>query len=548
MSYEVLARKFRPQTLEELVGQPALVAWLRRTLDQGRIAPAYLFSGIRGIGKTSAARILAKGLNCLDPDPRSRPCNSCDSCNAIAQGRDVDVLEIDAATYSKVEQVRELAESLRYGPARGRFKVVILDEVHRLSRQAFDALLKLLEEPPPHLVFLFATTEIESVPATILSRCQEFHLRRVPASTLSEHLGSVAERSGIRASRRALEAIARAGEGSVRDAVALLDQLATFGNGEIREEDVEQLTGGLDLRQASAIFLAILDGNAREVSRLCREALARGLDPREAHRSLLALARDALDLALVGPEAAVDLPPEERAALLARLESVPYPDLLRLAQHLLSSEPGLRRSELPELAVELAWLRAAELPRWVRIEELLDGSTAPASPAPSPNRAAPAATEPAPHPPAPRSALPAAGAEAAEPVGVRARDELVGRILEAVSARRQVLAAQLEAASVEIADDELRILPLPGDTLLASALARDANRKLLEEVAAEVLGRAVRIRCRESLVQPEVPRADENEAKENLERHPRVREVLEVFGGKIAAVSPLAPRSGRSPG
>src|SRR5262249_48528882 len=245
MTYQVLARKWRPQNFSSLVGQEPIVTALRNALAEGRIAHAYLFSGIRGVGKTTAARVLAKALNC-EHGPAPDPCNECTACVEIARGSDLDVLEVDAATYSKVEQVRELTESLRYGPARDRYKVVVLDEVHRLSRQAFDALLKIVEEPPPYLVFIFATTEIEAVPATILSPCQEFHFRRVPTAEVVALLKDISSSEEIAASETALRLIARAGEGSVRDSVALLDQLATFGSGTIADEEAIRLLGGLD--------------------------------------------------------------------------------------------------------------------------------------------------------------------------------------------------------------------------------------------------------------------------------------------------------------
>ena len=191
MTYQALARKWRPQDFSAIVGQAPVVTALRNAIVENRIAQAYLFAGIRGVGKTTAARVFAKALNCerrgeeTDSGPRTDPCNDCPTCDQIGKGSDLDVIEIDAATYSKVEQIRELTESLQYGPARNQYKVVVLDEIHRLSRQAFDALLKIVEEPPAHLVFIFATTEVETVPATILSRCQEFHFRRVPAAELT---------------------------------------------------------------------------------------------------------------------------------------------------------------------------------------------------------------------------------------------------------------------------------------------------------------------------------------------------------------------------
>ena len=267
MTYQVLARKWRPQDFASLIGQQPIVTALTNALAEGRIAQAYLFSGIRGVGKTTAARLLAKALNC-EQGPTATPCNVCTTCREITSGADLDVIEVDAATYSKVEQVRELTESLRYGSARDRYKVVVLDEIHRLSRQAFDALLKIVEEPPPHLVFVFATTEAEAVPATILSRCQEFHFRRVPADELTRHLRTICEAEGIRASDSSLRLIARAGEGSVRDSVALLDQLATFGAGGIEDEDAARLLGGLDTALLHDLLAAIVGGDGVAVARL----------------------------------------------------------------------------------------------------------------------------------------------------------------------------------------------------------------------------------------------------------------------------------------
>ena len=367
MTYQVLARKWRPQDFSTLVGQQAVVTALGNALREGRIAQAYLFSGIRGVGKTTAARIFAKALNC-EKGPEVGPCNECATCREITAGADLDVLEIDAATYSKVEQVRELAESLRYGPARDRYKVVVLDEVHRLSRQAFDALLKLVEEPPPRLVFIFATTEIDAVPATILSRCQEYHFRRVSSVELAAHLAEICRAESIEATPRALALVARAGEGSVRDAVALLDQLATFGNGRVDEAEAARLLGGLDLALFDRLLGAILDGDAATVSALAREVEENGWDPRQVHAHFLAYCRDALHLALGGEGAALELPGEERDALAARVGAAGYENLLRLLHHLLASEGAVRRSDASALALEIAWLRAAELPKLVRIE------------------------------------------------------------------------------------------------------------------------------------------------------------------------------------
>ncbi|MEM8961710.1 MAG: DNA polymerase III subunit gamma/tau, partial [Acidobacteriota bacterium] len=383
MTYQVLARKWRPKDFSSLVGQEPIVRALENALKEERIAQAYLFSGIRGVGKTTAARLLAKALNCTTPSAES---GCCDACRDIDTGRSLDVVEVDAATYSKVEQVRELTESLRYGPADSRYKVAIIDEVHRLSRQAFDALLKIVEEPPPHLVFIFATTELDAVPATILSRCQQFQFRRVGATVLAEHLGHIAEAENITISDSALRMIARAGEGSVRDAVALLDQLATFGSGTIEDDDASRLLGGLDTAVFQRLLTAILEGDGATVAAVARDAELNGWEPRNVYSQFLGYVRDALHLTLGGTREHIELPQGEIEALTTLVGDRSHENLLRVLNLLLGAEAMVRRTEHGHLAAEIAWLRAAELPKVTRIEELLrTGFTAPPTGSPPPS-------------------------------------------------------------------------------------------------------------------------------------------------------------------
>jgi DNA polymerase-3 subunit gamma/tau len=572
MTYQVLARKWRPQSFAELIGQEPIVTALRNALSERRIAQAYLFSGIRGVGKTTAARLLAKALNC-EQGPTPEPCNRCVACVEITRGSDLDVIEVDAATYSKVEQVRELTESLKYGPARDRYKVVVLDEIHRLSRQAFDALLKIVEEPPPHLVFVFATTESEAVPATVLSRCQEFHFRRVPAARLAAYLRTICEAESIEAGDAALRLIARAGEGSVRDAVALLDQLATFGSGSISDEDAARLTGGLDNAFLAAALEAMLGGRGEEIRRLVARVEDEGWDPRHAFNQILAWCRDALHLALAGGAGGggaewVDLPEEEATALAATARAAGYENLLRLLGQLLASEQTVRRSEAGALALEIALLRAAELPKLVRVEEILAGggaalsdggdgverreaagrSAAPAgdraTAAPEPRRAAPAARRPEPPPPAgapdddegPGAEGPAGGRSQpaggrsqpagghSQPAGSASRpagssSQPAGSagdwrraLLDEVGRRRQPLAAHLsEAERLVYEDGRLSIHAPPGDPWLDRALRREGSRKALDEAVAAVWGTAARWELVEGTGEPVAEAGGEDE-------------------------------------
>ncbi|MEO1365559.1 MAG: DNA polymerase III subunit gamma/tau, partial [Acidobacteriota bacterium] len=382
MTYQVLARKWRPQDFSSLVGQEHVVKALGNALEEERIAQAYLFSGIRGVGKTTAARVLAKALNC-ERGPAANPCNVCASCIEITAGNSLDVVEVDAATYSKVEQVRELTETLRYAPARRPYKVVVLDEVHRLSRQAFDALLKIVEEPPAHLVFIFATTEIDAVPATILSRCQEFQFRRVTQPVLAAHLRKISDTEDITVSDAALRMIARAGEGSVRDSVALLDQMATFGSGAIGDEDAQRVIGGLDTAIFQQLMVSVLTGRRTEIVGAVRDIEANGWDPHNVYSQFLTFLRDALHVALSGSDDGSSLPAEETALLRQNLEGHGYESILQVLQLLITSEPTVRRSEFSLLALEIAWLRAAELPKVARLQDLLSGAEGPSGASPS---------------------------------------------------------------------------------------------------------------------------------------------------------------------
>ncbi|MCY3972513.1 MAG: DNA polymerase III subunit gamma/tau [Acidobacteria bacterium] len=562
MTYQALARKWRPQRFAELVGQEAIVTALGNALREGRIAQAYLFSGIRGVGKTTAARVLAKALNCVGADgsataPAAEPCNECPVCVEITQGGDLDVLEIDAATYSKVEQVRDLTESLKYGPARDRYKVVVLDEIHRLSRQAFDALLKIVEEPPAHLTFVFATTEIEMVPATILSRCQEFHFRRVAAREMVAHLTRICEAEEIEASQATLHLIARASEGSVRDAVALLDQLATFGDGKLADEDVGRLLGGIDTELLSTLLTAILGGDGAQVSRTIRSIEDGGTDPRQVFTHFLGFLRSALHLAQgLDPEQA-DLPVEAAKELARVAADAGYENLLRLLHLLLSSETVVRRADAPGLALEVALLRAAELPRLVRIEQL--GATLP--------DALPAAPDPT-APPGTPGQDPLVASGAGGPADAAGADDEIQRVL---AANHPSLAGLLDFHKARFA--------VQGSTLVITAVPaleealRDASKAAqLKDAARAVLGPDADWKttgaapgAREDAPSPagHAPRTSppgparetasgrpprrsqgsrspqpSEKARRTAEENPTVRAVLDIFGGRVVDVRP----------
>ncbi|UWQ22740.1 DNA polymerase III subunit gamma/tau [Jannaschia sp. W003] len=368
--YQVLARKYRPQTFADLVGQDAMVRTLRNAFERGRIAQAFILTGIRGTGKTTTARIIAKGLNCVGPDgsggPTTDPCGVCEPCRAIAEGRHVDVLEMDAASHTGVGDIREIIDSVRYRAASARYKIYIIDEVHMLSTSAFNALLKTLEEPPEHVKFIFATTEIRKVPVTVLSRCQRFDLRRIEPETMIAHLSGVAEREGATVAADALALIARAAEGSVRDAMSLMDQAIVSGSGEADAASVRDMLGLADRGRVMDLFEMVMRGDAAGALNELSAQYSEGADP-------LAILRDMAEIAhwvsvvQITPEAADDptVAPDERARGQAFAQALPMRALSRMWQMLLKALEEVAAAPSPMMAAEMAVIRlthVADLP------------------------------------------------------------------------------------------------------------------------------------------------------------------------------------------
>jgi DNA polymerase-3 subunit gamma/tau len=301
MSYQVIARKWRPQTFEDVVGQSATAQTLRNAILQNRIAHAYLFAGARGVGKTTTARILAKALNCAQ-GPTVTPCNICDSCKEIASGNSIDVLEIDAASNRGIDEIRELRENVKYAAARDRFKVFIIDEVHMLTTEAFNALLKTLEEPPPHVVFILATTELHKVPATILSRCQHFNFRAISYREILHHLQLIAREEQVRISEEALNAIARGSEGSMRDAQSLLDQVISFCGREVDDEAVRNLLGVIPQQILEDFTEAIAQSDCKRLILLIDQLAQSGGDLQQFVREMLSHLRNLLIIKIAGED------------------------------------------------------------------------------------------------------------------------------------------------------------------------------------------------------------------------------------------------------
>jgi DNA polymerase-3 subunit gamma/tau len=444
MKYQVIARKFRPQVFGEVVGQKPIVQTLQNAIQLNRTGHAYLFSGPRGVGKTTMARILAKGLNCAQ-GATVTPCNECPSCKEITAGQSMDVLEIDAASNTGVDNVRELRDSARYAPSRDRSKIFIIDEVHMLSNAAFNALLKILEEPPPHVIFIMATTERHKLPATILSRCQQFVFRTIAPAEIQAHLRDIATREGAKIDDRGLSYIVKAAEGSMRDAQSLLDQIISFGGQDVANEDVRDVLGFIPSDILDRTVDAIVGNNSRELIETVGIIVDQGLNLQQYARELISRMRDLLMMKLGLGEKVLG-GEDEKAELARRAESFSEQDLIRYFDLLLRLENDLKWTSQPRLHLEIGLVKLARAGHMRDIEDVIrdlkQGASpsvgaASARPTPAPSPAPrPAIPRPAPAPaprPAPAPAVKSdilKPAETSRPVERRPSDSLMDSVRE----------------------------------------------------------------------------------------------------------------------
>ena len=575
MTYQVLARKWRPQTFDTVIGQDAVTRTLRNALLSGRVAHAYLFTGPRGVGKTTTARLLAKALACT---ARTGPeaCGACPCCQDFVSGAPVDILEIDAASNTGIDDIRTLRDNVKFAPARGRFKIYIIDEIHMLSVSAFNAFLKTLEEPPAHVVFILATTDPKRIPATVLSRCQRFDFKPIPPELLTQHLTEILSKEGVAFESPALPLLVRAAEGSLRDALSLLDAAIAYGEGRLEAASVARLLGSSSPVHVRAFLGALLarDGQAalEAVDRVARqgedlEAFCR--DVTEAARRLLVLK--------VAPQASLaELTPGEAEELAAAVQAVSVDELLYLLRALLEGQTEMRRSPLPRVELEIAAVRATRRPEPQAIEALIarveeaerrlraggGGAVRPAaiqeslldaraaSPAPPSRAPAPGAVVPAAPPvaggsgrvmpAAPRTGTPAAGAAAAPPEPALARtparagneDLAEGwqRGVGAIIGRKALLGAVLQHCNPVAVRDGALLVTMAANPFHDQQIADRGNRDLINQAVETHVPGARRL----EVAQDEAPGS-------GALTQPAVQAVLAAFGGEVVAVRPRAP-------
>jgi DNA polymerase-3 subunit gamma/tau len=580
MTYQVLARKWRPQGFDAVVGQDAITRTLRNALASDRVAHAYLFTGPRGVGKTTTARLLAKALACTGRGAGPEACGLCAACVDFAASAPVDVIEIDAASNNGVEEIRTLRENVKYAPARARRKVYIVDEVHMLSGPAFNAFLKTLEEPPDHVVFVLATTDPRKIPATVLSRCQRFDFRPIPPDLLTASLAQILEAEGVTFERGALPLLVRAAEGSLRDALSLLDAAIAYGEGRLGEAAVAGLLGASSPAHVRALVQALLARDAAAALAAIDRSARQGEDLDSLCREVVETTRRLLVVTVAPQTPMPDMTPAEAASLMEAAASISPDDLIYLLRMFVDAQAEMRRSPHPRVELEIAAVRSARRPQphaiealLVKVEEvegrlreggpgqpagegarpaatqanLLDGPPPPALPhptaAPAPSRATPPPPEPAAPAASPRVRAPAAGARAEPPRPPAAAEQSGGpaasveegwrRVVEEVSRRRALLGSVLQNASVVGQAGEALTIRIEGNHFQREMLEDRANRELVNQAVQQLVPGASRFEL-----------APEGGAGAGVLGHPMVKAALETFGGEVVAVRPRLREEG----
>ena len=554
-TYLPLARKYRPQTFEDLIGQPHVTSTLARAIESRRIGQAYLFTGQRGVGKTSAARILAKSLNCAK-GPTSKPCQECPSCAAITQGNSLDVIEIDGASNRGIDDIRQLREQVKFAPVHGHFRVYIIDEVHQITPDAFNALLKTLEEPPAHAKFIFATTAPQKVPQTILSRCQRFDFRRLDSHTIVSALKPISRAEHLDVEDAALYAIARCSEGSLRDAEVILEQLVSFCSGAIREGEVSRLLGTLEQEVLVSWAQHIFDRDANAALLLLSRQLEQGKDVTQLLIGLLTHLRNLLILRTTAQSAArpefirqlVDVPEEQRARLEEQAQAATPEELLLMLQLLTGAYEVARRSPFAQHILEFALIKLATRESWQSLEQVIQRldqlSRVAQSPRPS-SASAPAR---------------AISAMAVQPVTDTPPQPSEGPVsLEQVSAQWPAMLDRLGQQKISLAAYLMHAQPvgvtaralqvgLPGFSLHQEVVTAPDNARLIEQTLRDCLGVSLAVEYT-TLPDPSPasagatasgPEGSSAPASSNAPVPPIVQDIVQLFNATIVN-PPSAP-------
>jgi len=544
VSYEVFARKYRPQTFDDLVGQEHVSRTLKNAVAQNRLAHAYLFVGPRGVGKTSTARILAKSLNCVK-GPTITPCGECDNCREIAAGNSLDVIEIDGASNNSVEDVRQLRENVRYAPAKGHYKIYLIDEVHMLSPAAFNALLKTLEEPPAHVKFIFATTEPQKVLPTILSRCQRFDLHRIPANLIAKHLQFIAGKEKIALEPAAAHAIARGAEGGLRDAESMLDQLVGFCGEKISENDVLDVFGFTSEQTVADLTGRILRGETPGAIDLLHQQSDAGKDMMRLMSDLIAYLRDLLIFKAKPDALKEDVEPDVQTSLATHAELITTGRLLELLDQFAAAEGRMKWVPNKKLHLEVAIIKAIQSLGQATLDEVIEklgelrNGGGPRPPPPSTQPVAAGADRGREESRTAKAGVSDADySETAPRVAETSPDanELWQKVLAKVPAQKAFVRNSASAAHVLGIDGRnFQIGFAPGDKAMMDILGTQPNRKFLETLLHEITGKdwSVRLTIKEDLPTRQAP-ASRHSRPEHFKEDPLIQEAIGLFNAQIS--------------
>lgn len=532
MSYQVLARKWRPQAFDDVVGQAHITRTLQNAIVTNRLAHAFLFSGPRGVGKTTTARILAKALNCIN-GPTPTPCGTCDSCLETTAGTSVDVIEIDGASNRGIEHIRELREAVKYAPVVGKYKVYVIDEVHMLTNEAFNALLKTLEEPPPHVLFIFATTEPQKVPATIQSRCQRYGFKRVALHDMIERLRTIATAEGITITDQGLAMIARAAEGSMRDSQSLLDQAVSYSGMEISDKDLLATLGSVAQASLIAFTAELLSRDAAELLKQVDALLEQGQDMRQFLAGVVEHLRNLMVVKIAtDPGRIIELPAADIEAIKQQAGDAESEHLLMLFDSLSRTLEDMRWSLHQRFTIEIGLIKACSLAPLKPLGEVLGKMKELEARLATGQRATVPAVSAA-HRVSERSAeyraKPLAASAQPAPRAEGGQGHVWGSIMTALRSKKPGLASALEHSKlIEMSENQI-VVGVQGNGFQLELVEKSESRVLIEEIAAEILKKKVGIKIQPLVATPQPGTKTTQKKGKPDEQDPAVQDVLKVF-------------------